>query len=100
MKNRFFKYAFIAFCVVGSLFALVKIAFFEYPRIARLREDCKKEEIAVEKLRKESEQLTREIHDIDVDPEVVEKYARKDGWIREGETVFFIPEKIKNGKQQ
>jgi cell division protein FtsB len=99
MKNKLYKYAFITFCVVGTLFALVKIVFFEYPKIARLREDCRKEEISVEKLRRESEKLTREIHDIDVDPEVVEKYARKEGWVREGETVFFIPEKIKNGKQ-
>ncbi len=84
--------------VLGTGFALVKIAFFEFPKIRHLRQECKNEEAAVEKLQKERDRLASEVHDINVDPVVAEKYARKEGWIREDETVIVIPEKLKNGR--
>lgn len=98
MKTTLAKWIFIAVAVAGTCFALVKIAFFEFPKIRHLRDECQKEQAAVDKLKKERDRLASEVHDINVDPVVAEKYARKEGWIREGETVIIIPEKIKNGR--
>ena len=88
--NKALKWTFVAACLAGATWAGMKIFLVEYPEVSRLRAECAREQAAVDDLKVARNNLSREILELDEDPRTIEKYARKEGWVREGETMATV----------
>ncbi len=93
---KWLRWIVIACAIAGTVGVGVIIARDEYPEVTRLKEECESVREQVDTLTKDRDEMTREIHDLDEDPATVERLARREGWIRKGETVILIPENAKD----